>query len=80
MPCGEEFGYIVTKKEYENYYLRAEFKWGEETYEPRKDKARDSGILSMSTVKTRSGRLRSSFSSSREARVTFCSWMDLRSP
>jgi 3-keto-disaccharide hydrolase len=42
---GEEYGYIVTKKDFENYYLRAEFKWGEETYEPRKNKARDSGIL-----------------------------------
>ncbi|MCB9383119.1 MAG: DUF1080 domain-containing protein [Bryobacterales bacterium] len=42
---GEEFGYIITKKEYGDYYLRMEFKWGGPTYEPRKDKARDSGIL-----------------------------------
>ena len=42
---GTEYGYIITKKEYGDYYLRAEFKWGEETHEPRKDKARDSGIL-----------------------------------
>jgi hypothetical protein len=42
---GTEYGYIITKKEYENYHLRAEFKWGEETHAPRKDKARDSGIL-----------------------------------
>jgi hypothetical protein len=41
---GAEFGGLVTKKEYGNYYLRAEFKWGEKMYEPRLGKARDSGI------------------------------------
>ena len=41
---GEEFGGLVTQKEYENYYLRAEFKWGEKTYPPRLNTARDSGI------------------------------------
>ncbi len=42
---GNDFGGIVTKKEYENYYLRAEFKWGEKTWQDRVGKARDSGIL-----------------------------------
>lgn len=42
---GSEYGYIITKEEYENYYLRAEFKWGEATHPPRKGQARDSGIL-----------------------------------
>jgi hypothetical protein len=42
---GDDFGGIVTKKEYENYYLRAEFKWGENTYQDRVGKARDCGIL-----------------------------------
>jgi hypothetical protein len=42
---GKEFGYIITKREFENYYLRAEFKWGEGTYAPRAGQARDSGIL-----------------------------------
>jgi hypothetical protein len=42
---GKEFGYIVTKQEYRNYYLRAEFKWGEGTFAPRAGQARDSGIL-----------------------------------
>jgi hypothetical protein len=42
---GVEYGYFITKKEYENYHLRAEFKWGVETHAPRKDRARDSGIL-----------------------------------
>lgn len=42
---GTEFGYIITKKDYADYYLAAEFKWGTATHAPRKDKARDSGIL-----------------------------------
>lgn len=42
---GSEFGYIITKKEFGDYYLRAEFKWGEGTHAPREGKARDSGIL-----------------------------------
>lgn len=41
---GEEFGGLVTRKEYENYYLRAEFRWGEKMYAPRLGKSRDSGI------------------------------------
>lgn len=41
---GQEFGGLVTQKEYGNYYLHAEFKWGEKTYPPRDGKARDSGI------------------------------------
>lgn len=42
---GKEFGYIITKREFANYYLRAEFKWGAGTYAPREGHARDSGIL-----------------------------------
>jgi hypothetical protein len=42
---GNDFGGLVTQKEYENYYLRAEFKWGEKTYLDRVGKARDCGIL-----------------------------------
>lgn len=42
---GTEFGFIITKREYESYYLSCEFKWGEATHAPRKDKARDGGIL-----------------------------------
>src|SRR6267378_7362301 len=26
---GKEFGYLITKQEFANYYLRTEFKWGE---------------------------------------------------
>jgi 3-keto-disaccharide hydrolase len=42
---GSEFGYLITKQEFANYYLRAEFKWGEATHAPRQGQARDSGIL-----------------------------------
>ena len=42
---GAEYGYVITRKEYEKYHLRAEFKWGEGTYAPRAGRARDSGIL-----------------------------------
>lgn len=42
---GKEFGYLITKNSYHNFYLRAEFKWGEGTYGERAGKARDSGIL-----------------------------------
>jgi hypothetical protein len=42
---GQTFGCFVTEKEYDNYHLIVEFKWGEVTWEPRKERARDSGIL-----------------------------------
>jgi len=42
---GTDYGYIITQKEYENYRLSFEFKWGPATHPPRKDKARDSGVL-----------------------------------
>jgi len=42
---GTEYGYFITQQDYDNYYLRLEFKWGQATHPPRKDKARDSGIL-----------------------------------
>src|SRR5260370_271349 len=38
---GKEMGYIITKKTYHDFYLRAEFKWGEGTYESREVNARD---------------------------------------
>ena len=42
---GEVFGILVTEKEYSDYHLTLEMKWGEEKFAPRKDKKRDSGIL-----------------------------------
>jgi Domain of Unknown Function (DUF1080) len=42
---GEVFGGLTTEQEYENYRLAVEFKWGEKTFPPRADKARDSGVM-----------------------------------
>ncbi|WP_254063802.1 DUF1080 domain-containing protein [Granulicella sp. S190] len=42
---GKEMGYIITKQNYHDFYLRAEFKWGVGTFGEREGKARDSGIL-----------------------------------
>ncbi|MFZ2340843.1 MAG: DUF1080 domain-containing protein [Bacteroidales bacterium] len=42
---GEEYGCITTNDEFENYKLTVNYKWGEITYAPRIDRARDSGIL-----------------------------------
>jgi len=42
---GEEFGCLTTEKEFENYKLTVEFKWGEKTFDPRLKNARDGGVL-----------------------------------
>ena len=42
---GQEFGGLTTRDEYQDYHLVVEWKWGERTWAPRKDKTRDSGIL-----------------------------------
>ena len=42
---GAEFGYFITEKEYGDYHLSLEFRWGDQTHPPRHDKARDSGVL-----------------------------------
>ena len=42
---GMPYGYFITKEEYDDFYLRVEFKWGEATHGTRENKARDSGIL-----------------------------------
>src|SRR5690606_8018806 len=42
---GEEWGCITTNEEYDNYKLVAEYKWTGDTHDPRKEKARDGGIL-----------------------------------
>lgn len=42
---GQHFGGFVTKERYAKYRLTLEFRWGLITWEPRKDKARDAGIL-----------------------------------
>src|SRR5438045_2075945 len=38
---GKVFGGLITEKEYENYHLLVEFKWGEKTWPPREKAARD---------------------------------------
>jgi 3-keto-disaccharide hydrolase len=42
---GEKFAYLSTEKEYENYKLTLEFKWGEKRYPPRENAKRDAGVL-----------------------------------
>jgi hypothetical protein len=42
---GQDFGYLATDKEHDNYHLIVEFKWGEKTFAPREKGARDSGVL-----------------------------------
>ena len=42
---GTEYGYLITKRSFSRFYLRAEFKWGQGTFMDRAGKARDSGIL-----------------------------------
>jgi hypothetical protein len=42
---GEEFGCLTTDKEYANYRLRIEFKWGTKKWPPRETAVRDSGVL-----------------------------------
>lgn len=42
---GQHYGGFVTHQSYANYRLVTEFRWGAVTWAPRKDRARDSGIL-----------------------------------
>ncbi|AKD54056.1 3-keto-disaccharide hydrolase [Spirosoma radiotolerans] len=42
---GEKYGCLFTRQSYENYHLTLQVKWGNQKYEPRKNKLRDSGIL-----------------------------------
>ncbi|GAC1357382.1 MAG: DUF1080 domain-containing protein [Acidobacteriaceae bacterium] len=42
---GKEMGYLLTKRSFHRFYLRADFKWGEGTFAERAGQARDSGIL-----------------------------------
>ena len=42
---GVVFGGISTLKEYDNYHLQLQFKWGKEKHAPRLNAPRDSGLL-----------------------------------
>ena len=42
---GQHFGGIITNERYANYRIVVEYRWGLVTWEPRKDKTRDGGVL-----------------------------------
>ena len=42
---GRGYGYVATKKDYRDYHLVIEFKWGPKTHGARETKARDNGLL-----------------------------------
>ena len=42
---GEYYGCLASKKEYENYHLQLQYKWGDKKWIPRLDRLKDSGIL-----------------------------------
>ena len=42
---GDGFGAIITDREYRDYHLVLEFRWGERTWGERATKARDTGVL-----------------------------------
>lgn len=42
---GEIYGGLTTKKMYQNYHFKCQFKWGEKKWEPRLDVQRDNGLL-----------------------------------
>jgi len=42
---GQGWGAISTKKEYENYHLQLQFKWGELKWGQKKNASKDSGLL-----------------------------------
>ncbi|MFT5887131.1 MAG: hypothetical protein ACI9IP_003604 [Arcticibacterium sp.] len=41
----QPFGAIISEKEYENYVLTLDFKWGEKKFAPRANDVRDAGVL-----------------------------------
>ena len=42
---GENWGALISSKEYENYHLRLQFKWGSLSWGQKKGKRKDSGLL-----------------------------------
>lgn len=42
---GKVFGCFTTEKEFDNYHLVVEYKWGDETFPPREKATMDSGVL-----------------------------------
>ncbi len=42
---GDGYGGLITNDEYANYHLIIEYRWGTETWQNRKDRSRDGGLL-----------------------------------
>lgn len=42
---GRGYGYVATKKDYRDYHLVLEFKWGDKTWGKREKAAKDNGLL-----------------------------------
>ncbi len=42
---GKRFGGLSTQREFSNYHLQVQFKWGEKKYPPKENGPRDSGLL-----------------------------------
>jgi len=42
---GQKFAFVSTDKDYENYRLSLDFKWGQKKWPPRENAVRDAGIL-----------------------------------
>ncbi len=42
---GEKFGYLCSEKEYQDFHVKLEFRWGEKRWSPRLYEKRDSGLL-----------------------------------
>ena len=42
---GDGLGAVLTKKEYRDYHLICDFRWGPRTWHHRKDRTKDSGVL-----------------------------------
>ena len=41
----QSFGALITDKEFENYVLSLEYKWGDKKFKPRENSVRDAGVL-----------------------------------
>ena len=41
----QPFGYIVTEREFSDYHLRFQYKWGKKKFAPKLDAKRDAGLL-----------------------------------
>lgn len=42
---GDGWGYVCTKQRYKDYHLVVEYRWGDRTWQTRKTRAKDSGVI-----------------------------------